>query len=72
MGYAARASEGTFRGVMDASGCMKSLLLAATQYRAAKTPSNAALVQRSLEVRAERLGPSEGLAAAFVLSGVDA
>nr|Q5ZMJ7.2 RecName: Full=Protein CIP2A homolog [Gallus gallus] len=35
---------------MDASGCMKSLLLAATQYRAAKTPSNAALVQRSLEV----------------------
>ncbi|XP_021256519.1 protein CIP2A [Numida meleagris] len=39
-----------FRGVMDASGCMKSLLLAATQYRAAKTPSNAALVQRGLEV----------------------
>ncbi|OXB54897.1 hypothetical protein ASZ78_004519 [Callipepla squamata] len=35
---------------MDASGCMKSLLLAATQYRAAKTPSNAALVQRGLEV----------------------
>uniref|UniRef100_A0A8C3L3Z9 Cellular inhibitor of PP2A n=1 Tax=Chrysolophus pictus TaxID=9089 RepID=A0A8C3L3Z9_CHRPC len=35
---------------MDASGCMKSLLLAATQYRAAKTPSNAALVRRSLEV----------------------
>lgn len=37
---------------MDALGCMKSLLLAATQYRAAKTPSNAALLQRSLEVRA--------------------
>ncbi|XP_015733279.1 protein CIP2A [Coturnix japonica] len=35
---------------MDASGCMKSLLLAATQYRAAKTPSNVALVQRNLEV----------------------
>uniref|UniRef100_A0A8B9Z4V1 Cellular inhibitor of PP2A n=1 Tax=Buteo japonicus TaxID=224669 RepID=A0A8B9Z4V1_9AVES len=35
---------------MDALGCMKSLLLAATQYRAAKTPSNAALLQRSLEV----------------------
>lgn len=31
---------------------MKSLLLAATQYRAAKTPANAALLQRSLEVRA--------------------
>lgn len=36
---------------MDVSGCMKSLLLAATQYKAAKTPCNAALVQRSLEVR---------------------
>ncbi|XP_061206585.1 protein CIP2A [Neopsephotus bourkii] len=35
---------------MDASGCMKSLLLAATQYRAAKTAPNAALLQRSLEV----------------------
>uniref|UniRef100_A0A8B9NAT5 Cell proliferation regulating inhibitor of protein phosphatase 2A n=1 Tax=Accipiter nisus TaxID=211598 RepID=A0A8B9NAT5_9AVES len=35
---------------MDALGCMKSLLLAVTQYRAAKTPSNAALLQRSLEV----------------------
>ncbi|KAM9628072.1 protein CIP2A [Morphnus guianensis] len=35
---------------MDALGCMKSLLLAATQYRAAKTPPNAALLQRSLEV----------------------
>ncbi|XP_054019180.1 protein CIP2A [Dryobates pubescens] len=35
---------------MDALGCMKSLLLAATQYRAAKTPTNAALLQRSLEV----------------------
>ncbi|XP_040424960.1 protein CIP2A [Cygnus olor] len=35
---------------MDVSGCMKSLLLAATQYKAAKTPCNAALVQRSLEV----------------------
>ncbi|KAM9299970.1 protein CIP2A [Morus bassanus] len=35
---------------MDASGCMKALLLAATQYRAAKTPPNAALLQRSLEV----------------------
>ncbi|KFQ16512.1 Protein CIP2A, partial [Leptosomus discolor] len=30
--------------------CMKSLLLAATQYRAAKTAPNAALLQRSLEV----------------------
>lgn len=37
---------------MDALGCMKSLLLAATQYRAAKTPANAALLQRSLEVGA--------------------
>ncbi|OPJ66733.1 protein CIP2A [Patagioenas fasciata monilis] len=35
---------------MDASGCMKSLLLAATQYRTAKTPPNAALLQRGLEV----------------------
>ncbi|XP_025914162.1 protein CIP2A isoform X2 [Apteryx rowi] len=35
---------------MDASGCMKSLLLAAAQYRASKTPPNAALLQRSLEV----------------------
>ncbi|KAM9246561.1 protein CIP2A [Leptosomus discolor] len=35
---------------MDALGCMKSLLLAATQYRAAKTAPNAALLQRSLEV----------------------
>ncbi|KAM6140652.1 protein CIP2A [Pterocles gutturalis] len=35
---------------MDASVCMKSLLLAATQYRAARTPPNAALLQRSLEV----------------------
>ncbi|XP_075623730.1 protein CIP2A [Balearica regulorum gibbericeps] len=35
---------------MDVLGCMKSLLLAATQYRAAKTPPNAALLQRSLEV----------------------
>ncbi|XP_065532047.1 protein CIP2A [Lathamus discolor] len=35
---------------MDASGCMKSLLLAAAQYRAAKTAPNAALLQRSLEV----------------------
>ncbi|KAM8820443.1 protein CIP2A [Eudromia elegans] len=35
---------------MDASGCMKSLLLAAAQYRAAKTSPNAALLQRSLEV----------------------
>lgn len=37
---------------MDALGCMKSLLLAATQYRAAKTPPNAALLRRSLEVSA--------------------
>ncbi|KAM4682002.1 protein CIP2A [Amazona ochrocephala] len=35
---------------MDALGCMKSLLLAATHYRAAKTASNAAVLQRSLEV----------------------
>uniref|UniRef100_A0A8C5TYX2 Cellular inhibitor of PP2A n=1 Tax=Malurus cyaneus samueli TaxID=2593467 RepID=A0A8C5TYX2_9PASS len=35
---------------MDAPGCMKALLLAATEYRAAKTPHNAALLQRSLEV----------------------
>uniref|UniRef100_A0A8B9FCF6 Cell proliferation regulating inhibitor of protein phosphatase 2A n=1 Tax=Amazona collaria TaxID=241587 RepID=A0A8B9FCF6_9PSIT len=35
---------------MDALGCMKSLLLAATQYRAAKTASNSAVLQRSLEV----------------------
>lgn len=41
---------------MDASGCMKSLLLAATQYRAAKTAPNAALLQRSLEVRAVLVG----------------
>lgn len=36
---------------MDASACMKSLLLAASQYRAARTQPNAALLQRSLEVR---------------------
>jgi len=43
---------------MDALGCMKSLLLAAAQYRAAKTPCNAALLQRGLEVRAAPgLGP---------------
>ncbi|XP_034972153.1 protein CIP2A [Zootoca vivipara] len=35
---------------MDAPACMKSLLLAASQYRAARTPPNAALLQRSLEV----------------------
>ncbi|KAM7128108.1 protein CIP2A isoform 3-T3 [Ciconia maguari] len=35
---------------MDAVGSLKSFLLAATQYRAAKTPSNAAVLQRSLEV----------------------
>ncbi|XP_071613681.1 protein CIP2A [Heliangelus exortis] len=35
---------------MDALGSMKSLLLAAAQYRAAKTEPNAALLQRSLEV----------------------
>uniref|UniRef100_A0A8D0HJ46 Cellular inhibitor of PP2A n=1 Tax=Sphenodon punctatus TaxID=8508 RepID=A0A8D0HJ46_SPHPU len=35
---------------MDVSACMKSLLLAASQYRAARTQSNAALLQRSLEV----------------------
>ncbi|XP_061484094.1 protein CIP2A [Rhineura floridana] len=35
---------------MDALACMKSLLLAASQYRAARTPSNAVLLQRSLEV----------------------
>uniref|UniRef100_A0A8D2LA63 Cell proliferation regulating inhibitor of protein phosphatase 2A n=1 Tax=Varanus komodoensis TaxID=61221 RepID=A0A8D2LA63_VARKO len=35
---------------MDASACMKSLLLAASQYRAAHTQSNAALLQRSLEL----------------------
>ncbi|KAJ7320362.1 hypothetical protein JRQ81_019873 [Phrynocephalus forsythii] len=34
---------------MDASACMKSLLLAASQYRAARTAPNAALLQRSLE-----------------------
>lgn len=44
---------------MDALACMKSLLLAASQYRTAKTPPNAALLQRSLEVRAApALGPS--------------
>ncbi|XP_032909513.1 protein CIP2A [Catharus ustulatus] len=35
---------------MDAPGCMKGLLLAAAEYRAAKTAHNAALLQRSLEV----------------------
>ncbi|XP_005038823.1 PREDICTED: protein CIP2A [Ficedula albicollis] len=35
---------------MDAPGCMKGLLLAAAQYRAARTAHNAALLQRSLEV----------------------
>uniref|UniRef100_A0A8B9U6V8 Cellular inhibitor of PP2A n=1 Tax=Anas zonorhyncha TaxID=75864 RepID=A0A8B9U6V8_9AVES len=44
------ALRGKPGGAMDVSGCMKSLLLAATQYKAAKTPCNAALVQRSLEV----------------------
>ncbi|KAI1242327.1 hypothetical protein IHE44_0005861 [Lamprotornis superbus] len=38
------------RAAMDAPGCMKALLLAATEYRAAKTAHNAALLQRSLEV----------------------
>lgn len=37
---------------MDAPGCMKALLLSATEYRAAKTAQNAALLQRSLEVGA--------------------
>lgn len=37
---------------MDAPRCMKALLLAAAEYRAAKTAHNAALLQRSLEVRA--------------------
>lgn len=40
---------------MDASACMKSLLLAASQYRTARTQPNAALLQRSLEVRLKRL-----------------
>lgn len=45
---------------MDALACMKSLLLAASQYRTAKTPPNAALLQRSLEVRAApALGPPQ-------------
>ncbi|CAN8195000.1 unnamed protein product [Coccothraustes coccothraustes] len=35
---------------MDPPNCMKALLLAATEYRAAKTPHNTALLQRSLEV----------------------
>ncbi|KAL8190776.1 UNVERIFIED_CONTAM: hypothetical protein K2H54_060962 [Gekko kuhli] len=35
---------------MDASASMKSLLLAASQYRAARTQPNAALLQRNLEV----------------------
>ncbi|XP_048350536.1 protein CIP2A isoform X2 [Sphaerodactylus townsendi] len=35
---------------MDASASMKSVLLAASQYRAARTQPNAALLQRSLEV----------------------
>ncbi|XP_014802636.1 PREDICTED: protein CIP2A isoform X2 [Calidris pugnax] len=35
---------------MDALACMKSLLLAASQYRTAKTAPNAAFLQRSLEV----------------------
>ncbi|KAM6447948.1 protein CIP2A [Liasis olivaceus] len=35
---------------MDASACMKSLLSAASQYRAARTQPNAAVLQRSLEV----------------------
>ncbi|XP_014108782.1 PREDICTED: protein CIP2A isoform X1 [Pseudopodoces humilis] len=35
---------------MDALGCMKALLLAAAEYRAAKTAHNAALLQRSVEV----------------------
>ncbi|XP_077198268.1 protein CIP2A [Paroedura picta] len=38
---------------MDASACMKSLLLAASQYRAARTQHNVALLQRSLEVVSE-------------------
>lgn len=37
---------------MDPPSCMKALLLAATEYRAAKTPHNAALLQRSMEVGA--------------------
>lgn len=44
---------------MDASACMKSLLLAASQYRAARTQPNAALLQRSLEVR-DSLGRPPG------------
>ncbi|XP_054126385.1 protein CIP2A isoform X1 [Melozone crissalis] len=35
---------------MDPPSCMKALLLAATEYRAARTAHNAALLQRSLEV----------------------
>ncbi|KAJ6662675.1 hypothetical protein lerEdw1_011315 [Lerista edwardsae] len=37
-------------GAMDVSACMKSLLLAAAQYRAARTEPNAALLLRSLEI----------------------
>uniref|UniRef100_A0A8C9NXF4 Cellular inhibitor of PP2A n=1 Tax=Serinus canaria TaxID=9135 RepID=A0A8C9NXF4_SERCA len=52
---AGNASEGRgerlgHRAAMDPPSCMKALLLAATEYRAAKTPHNAALLQRSLEV----------------------
>lgn len=53
------ASEGLPRPAMDAPRCMKALLLAAAEYRAARTAHNAALLQRSLEVGAAP-GPARG------------
>ncbi|KAJ7422386.1 Protein CIP2A [Willisornis vidua] len=44
------AAAGKASGAMDAAGCMKALLVAASQFRAASTPHNAQLLQRSLQV----------------------